>query len=74
MESKVQVIRKAIQETRQRRKNQKVVVYQLKLQNLSKRKQELLARVFAEAKWLYNYLVSDISRLNVPANKISTVQ
>jgi len=74
MESKVQVIRKAIQETRQRRKNQKVVVYQLKLQNLSERKQELLARVFAEAKWLYNYLVSDISRLNVPANKISTVQ
>jgi len=74
MGNKVQVIRKAIQETRQRRKNQKVVVYQLKLQNLSERKQELLARVFVEAKWLYNYLVSDISRLNVPANKISTVQ
>jgi len=26
----------------------------VKLQNLSKRKQELLAKVFAEAKWLYN--------------------
>ena len=70
MESKVQVIRKAIQETRQRRKNQKVVVYQLKLQNLSERKQELLARVFAEAKWLYNYLVSDISKEKGAAARI----
>ena len=38
-----------------------------------KKKTELLNRTFAEAKWLYNWLVSDITRLSLPVNRINKV-
>jgi len=46
----------------------------LKLQNLSKKKSEVLRKAFLEAKWLYNWLVSDTERLGIPANKVSAVE
>lgn len=72
--TKAERIKNTLHETRKRRKTQKATVYQLKLQNLSRKKEELLKRAFAEAKWLYNWLVSDTERLSIPANKISTVE
>jgi len=39
-------------------KPKKPVVYELKLQNLSKKKSDVLRKAFLEAKWLYNWLVS----------------
>ena len=71
---KAERIKNTLQETKERRKTQRPVVYRLKLQNLSAKKEELLKRAFAEAKWLYNWLVSDTERLSIPANKISTVE
>lgn len=69
--TKAERIRKTLQQTRQRRKTQKPVVYELKLQNLSKRKSEILREAFLEAKWLYNWLVSDTKRLDISANNVS---
>lgn len=72
--TKAERIKDTLRETKERRKTQRPVVYQLKLQNLSCKKEELLRRAFLEAKWLYNWLVSDTERLNMPANKISAVE
>jgi putative transposase len=72
--NKAEKIKKAIQKTKERRKGQKPVVFQLKLQNLSEKKKEDLRRAFLEAKWLYNWLVSDTQRLNLPANKVNKVE
>ncbi len=72
--TKIERVKNTLQETRERRKTQKVVVYQLKLQNLSRKKEEFLKKAFAEAKWLYNWLVSNTERFNIPANKICTVE
>jgi len=72
--TKAERIKNTLQETKKRRKTQKAVVYQLKLQNLSRKKEELLKKAFTEAKWLYNWLVSNTERLNIPPNKISTVE
>jgi putative transposase len=72
--NKAQKIRNAIQETKERRKKQRPVVFQLKLQNLSKEKEKSLERAFLEAKWLYNWLISDIERLNLPINKVKEVE
>jgi putative transposase len=52
--NKAEKIKNALQETKERRKGQRPVVFQLKLQNLSKEKEEDLRRAFLEAKWLYN--------------------
>jgi hypothetical protein len=71
---KAEKIKRAIQETKERRKGQRPVVFQLKLQNLSKKKEEDLRRAFLEAKWLYNWLVSDTRRLHLPANKVREVE
>jgi hypothetical protein len=46
-------IKRKIQETRERRKNQVCKVYQLKLQNLSGKDIEQFNRLFLEAKWFY---------------------
>jgi len=43
------------------------------LKNLSREKERDLRRAFLEAKWLYNWLVSDTQRLHLPANKLPTV-
>jgi putative transposase len=72
--AKNEKIKAAILETKERRKNQAPFVVQLKIQNLSKRKEEELKRVFLEAKWFYNWLISDIERLKLPANKIDKVE
>jgi putative transposase len=71
---KAEKIKRTLQETKERRKGQRPVVFQLKLQNLSKKKEEDLRRAFLEAKWLYNWLVSDTQRLNLPANKVQEVE
>jgi putative transposase len=72
--TKAEQIKDTLKETKQRRETQRPVVYELKLQNLSKRKSDVLRRAFLEAKWLYNWLVSDTERLNIPANKASVVE
>ncbi|WP_216639671.1 hypothetical protein [Thermus scotoductus] len=72
--TKAERIKSAIQETRERRANLRPAVFELKLQNLSRKKEELLSRAFLEAKWLYNWLVSDLGRLNLPANKVDAVE
>jgi len=51
--TKAERIKNTLRETKERRKTQRVFVYELKLQNLSKRKIALLERAFLEAKWLY---------------------
>jgi len=72
--TKAERIKNTRRETKERRRTQRVFVYELKLQNLSKRKVALLERAFLEAKWLYNWLLSDIDRLDMPANKVSAVE
>ncbi len=72
--TKAEQIKNTLQETRQRRETQKPDVYEMKLQNLSKRKSEVLRKAFLEAKWLYNWLVSDTERLGIPANKVRAVE
>jgi len=37
-------------------------------------KKKKLRKAFLEAKWLYNWLVSDTERLGIPANKVSAVE
>jgi putative transposase len=71
---KAEKIKRALQETKERRKGQRPVVFQLKLQNLSREKERDLRRAFLEAKWLYNWLVSDTQRLHLPANKVQEVE
>jgi putative transposase len=71
---KAEKIKRALQETKERRKGQRPAVFQLKLQNLSKEKEGNLRRAFLEAKWLYNWLVSDTQRLDLPANKVREVE
>lgn len=68
--TKAERIKNTIRETRKRREGMRPVVFQLKLQNLSRKKGEILERAFLEAKWLYNRPVSDLERLNIPANKV----
>ncbi len=72
---KAQKIKESLSATRQRRKNQVPRVYQLKLQNLSKRDEERLNRLFLEVKWLYNYIVANIeNRLNNNTWKLKEVE
>ena len=70
-------IRQTLQQTKQRRKKQIPVVYQLKinLDCVSKATKEKLLRLFLEAKWLYNYIVADVdNRLNDDAWKLKEVE
>ena len=72
--TKAEKIKQTLKETRERRKNLSPVVYQLKIQNLSKVREEKLNRVFLEAKWLYNWFVADINRVNIPTKEIKEVE
>jgi hypothetical protein len=47
--TKAEKIKQTLKETKERRKNLRPVVYQLKIQNLSKVREEKLNRVFLEA-------------------------
>ena len=68
-------IKETLRATRERRQTQVPRVYQLKLQNLSKKDVETLNRLFLEAKWLYNWMVADVkNRLTDSAWKVKTVQ
>jgi len=72
--TKAERIKESLHKTKERRKSLKPKVFQLKLQNLTKTKEERLRRAFLEAKWLYNWLVSDTQRLAQPANKVAEVE
>jgi len=72
--TKAEKIKQTIKETKERRKNLRPVVYQLKIQNLSDTKKEKLNRVFLEAKWLYNWIVADIDRVNIPTKEIKEIE
>ena len=72
--TKAEKIKATLQATKERRKAQRPVTYALKIQNLSRQKEERLNRVFLEAKWLYNWLVSDSNRLDLPTHKIAQVE
>jgi len=75
--TKAEMVKQTIKDTRERRKQQKLVVFQLKLQNLSNAKIQKLNRAFLEAKWLYNYCVANSDLLfdaNFKPNKIKSVQ
>ncbi|MEO2066502.1 MAG: RNA-guided endonuclease TnpB family protein, partial [Desulfurobacteriaceae bacterium] len=72
---KAQKIKETLSGTKQRRKTQVPRVYRLKLQNLSRKDEERLNRLFLEAKWLYNYIVASIeNRLNNNAWKLKEVE
>ena len=61
MEEEYKNLRKqSIKRTRKRRKSQTCKVYQIKFDysHLSKEKKEYLSRIFLEAKWLYNHILS----------------
>jgi putative transposase len=72
--TKAEKIKVTLRATKERRKTQRPVTYVLKIQNLTRQKEERLNRAFLEAKWLYNWLVSDINRLDLPAHKITQVE
>ncbi|SMB97104.1 Transposase [Thermanaeromonas toyohensis ToBE] len=72
--TKAEKIKNTIRETKERRKTLVPTVCQLKLQNLSRKKEELLKRAFLEAKWLYNWLVADLGRLDLPTNEVNEVE
>ena len=75
--TKAEKIKQTRQQTKERRKNQIPVVYQLKinLNSASKETKEKLSMLFLEAKWLYNYIVADIEkRLNSNAEKLKEVE
>jgi putative transposase len=67
-------IKATLQATKERRKSQRPVTYILKIQNLTRQKEERLNRAFLEAKWFYNWLVSNLNRLSMPAHKITQVE
>jgi putative transposase len=72
--TKAERVRESLRATRERRRSQRPVVYQLKLQGLSKAKRRRLDQAFREAKWLYNWLVSDLERLSLPVHKVDRVE
>lgn len=75
--TKAEKIKQVRQQTKERRKNQIPVVYQLKinLNSVSKETKEKLSKLFLEAKWLYNYIVADIeNRLKYETDKIREVE
>jgi putative transposase len=72
--NKTEKIKQTLKETKERRKHLRPVIYQLKIQNLTKIKEEKLNRVFLEAKWLYNWFVADLNRVNIPTKEIKEVE
>jgi len=72
---KNELIKSSLKETKEKRKSQLPKVYQLKLQELRELDIELLDRLFLEAKWLTNYVVSDIqNRLTPDTYKLKEVE
>jgi len=72
---KNELIKDSLKETKERRKTQSPKVYQLKLQDLSKKDIEILDRQFLEAKWLRNYIIAGINeRLTSNTWKLKEVE
>jgi len=74
---KKQKIKDTLKKTKQKRKNQIPKVYQLKISysNLNSQQKHWLERVFLEAKWLYNYCISDIqNKLNPQTEKAKQIE
>ena len=74
---KRQKIKESLKKTREKRKNQIVKVYQLKISysNLNQKQKQWLERIFLEAKWLYNYCIADIeNRLNSQTEKAKQIE
>ena len=61
MSEKNDAIRKTISETRERRKSQTCISYELKIDisHLGRTRVKNLNRIFLEAKWFYNYILSE---------------
>ena len=74
MSEKNDAIRKTISETKKRRKSQTCRSYELKIDisHLGKTKVKNLHRIFLEAKWFYNYILSedDIYNQDYRINKV----
>jgi len=74
-QTKSKKIKNTLKQTREKRKQQVPRVFQLKFQNLSRKDEETLNRLFLEAKWLYNHIIADIeNRLNADAWKLKEVE
>lgn len=68
-------IKESLKETFLKRKSQRPVTYQLKLQVKTKRRKKILSSAFLEAKWFYNHMLfNEEDRIPNTANKISQVQ
>jgi len=72
--TKAERIKQSIKETKERRKSLSPTTYQLKIQNLSKIGEENLNIVLLEAKWLYNWFIADINRVNIPTKDIKEIE
>jgi putative transposase len=64
-----------IKETKEKRKLQDCKVYELKIQKLSKEKNNYLDRLFLESKWLYNNILSsdDIFGYDTKSNEVEVL-
>jgi len=61
-------VKESLLATRQRRLNQRPYVFQVQISksNLNKEQHNFLVNIFREAKWLYNYILTDIeNKLNI---------
>lgn len=70
---KKEKIKDSLIKTREKRKTQKPVTYELKIQAKTNRKKTLLNSVFLESKWLYNYLLFNPEQIKT-ANKLTEVK
>ncbi len=71
--TKFEKIKETLRETKERRKFQIARTYCLKLQNISKAKEEKLLRAFLEAKWLYNWAIHQDDIFAIDGSKVKVV-
>lgn len=76
LDSKKLAIKNSIQKTREKRKLQDVRVFELKINEskLNKQQNQHLNKLFIEAKWYYNYLLSLQDPFNSSVRKIKTIK
>ena len=72
--TRAEKIKETFRETKERRKTQIAKTYCLKLQNISKAKEEKLLRAFLEAKWLYNWAIKQENIFEIDGSKVRKVQ
>ncbi len=66
-------IKETLKETKERRKSQIARTYSLKLQNISKTKEEKLFKAFLEVKWLYNWAINQDDIFAIDGSKVKVV-